>query len=213
MSAILSFVIIAVALIIALSVHEYAHARVADELGDPTPRLNGRLTLNPLAHFDPLGTLALIFFRFGWGKPVPIDPYNLRNPKRDQALISVAGPASNFVVAVLFALIYRVLPGLVSGITLQLFLAQLIQTIVVLNLGLGLFNLLPVGPLDGLKILLGILPTEIGVEIEDSMQKYGLIILLLILFLPIPGTGSSFVGLILGPALMTISNFLLGGIF
>lgn len=209
----MSFVIIAVALIIALSVHEYAHARVADELGDPTPRLNGRLTLNPLAHFDPLGTLALIFFRFGWGKPVPIDPYNLRNPKRDQALISLAGPASNFVVAVIFAVLYRILPGLVSGITLQLFLAQLIQTTVVLNLGLGLFNLLPIGPLDGLKILLGILPTEIGVELEDTMRRYGLIILLLILFLPVPGTSSSLIGLIFGPVLMTVSNFLLGGIF
>lgn len=209
----MNIIIIAIALIVALSVHEYSHARVADELGDPTPRLNGRLTLNPLAHLDPLGTLALIFFRFGWGKPVPIDPYNLRNPKRDQALISLAGPASNFVVAVIFAVLYRILPKLALGITLQLFLVQLIQTTVVLNLGLGLFNLLPVGPLDGLKILLGVLPTEISIELEDTMQRYGLIILFLILFLPVPGTASSLVGLIFGPVLMTISNFLLGGIF
>ena len=96
-----------ISLLIALSVHEYAHARAADELGDPTPRMNGRLTLNPIAHLDPFGTLALIFFGFGWGKPVLIDPYNLKDPRKDQALISLAGPGSNFILAVVVSLIYR----------------------------------------------------------------------------------------------------------
>lgn len=179
---------IAISLIIALTIHEYAHAKVADLLGDPTPRLAGRLTLNPLAHFDPLGTLTLLLFRFGWGKPVPIDPYNLQNPRRDQALISLAGPASNFVFVLLFALLLKIFPSLYNP--------ELIAYLAGINLGLGFFNLLPFGPLDGSKILLGIMPQDLAAEWEPVLNQYGLIILVL-LFLPITN-GSSLLQITLG---------------
>ena len=97
-------------LIIAITVHEFAHALLADRLGDPTPRSQGRLTLNPLAHLDPLGTLMLFLFRFGWGKPVIFDPYNLAHPRRDAGIISLAGPASNILLATILALSLRFLP-------------------------------------------------------------------------------------------------------
>src|SRR3972149_8566479 len=101
------FVIYLLALLIAITVHEFAHAKVADYLGDPTPRLQGRLSLNPLVHLDPLGMILLFLVGFGWGKPVMFDPFNLRNPRRDAALISIAGPGTNFVVALLLSLILR----------------------------------------------------------------------------------------------------------
>src|SRR3989344_7675802 len=94
-------------LVIAVTIHEFAHAWAAEQLGDPTPRLAGRLTLNPLAHLDPIGTLCLLIFRFGWGKPVPFDPFNLANPRRDSALISLAGPASNIALAVVLSFIMK----------------------------------------------------------------------------------------------------------
>jgi len=98
----LIFILVAAALILSISVHEFAHAYVADKLGDPTPRYLGRVTLNPKAHLDPIGTLLLVVAGFGWGKPVPFNPNNLSNPKRDAALISFAGPLSNFFMAIIF---------------------------------------------------------------------------------------------------------------
>jgi len=193
-----------VALIVALSIHEYAHARVADELGDPTPRLSGRLTLNPLAHIDLFGTiilpLVLILSKspvvFGWGKPVPIDPYNLRHPRRDQALIALAGPVANFLTALLAALIFRFLP-----------LYPWLPTIAAMSLGLGLFNLLPFGPLDGAKVFLGFVPPALAEEWESVLNQYGLIILFL-LFFPLFG-GVSLLSLTLG----SLINFFLSLLF
>lgn len=104
------FLIFIPALLIALSVHEAAHAWAADRLGDPNPRLDGRLSLNPLRHLDPIGTLMLVIFHFGWGKPVAFDPFNLRRPKRDAALISLAGPTANLILAVLAAVLIRFFP-------------------------------------------------------------------------------------------------------
>jgi len=179
-----------IALLIALSIHEYAHARVADELGDPTPRVNGRLTLNPLAHLDPLGTFALLFFRFGWGKPVPIDPYNLRNPRRDQALIALAGPASNLIFTLILSFVYRFLPFS--------FFSSFVLALASMNVGLAIFNLLPFGPLDGAKVFLGFIPEDLASEWEEVLNQYGLFILL-ILFLPL-ANGNSLLGITLRPA-------------
>jgi len=196
------------ALIIALAVHEYSHARVADELGDPTPRAAGRLTLNPLAHIDPIGTIALLLFHFGWGKPVPIDPYNLRNPRRDQALIALAGPLSNFLVAIAFSLAYF-LSGKFLPLSSEPILYVIFSTIVVMNLGLGLFNLIPVGPLDGTKIVGGLLSSQAAAEWEETTSRFGIIILLL-LFLPLPGSGGrSLLDLTFSPIL----RFLFGLLF
>lgn len=183
------------ALLVAVSVHEFAHALMADRLGDPTPRINGRLTLNPLAHLDPIGTLLLLLTRFGWGKPVPIDPYNLENPRRDAALISLAGPASNLIFATILSLILKFL--LVSQ-----FLSLLISPIIFLNVALAIFNLLPVPPLDGSKILFGFLPEEMAVQWEEILSQYGLILILFLLF---PFFGQSLLAYLIFP----IINFLL----
>src|SRR3989344_291453 len=104
-----SFIFYIISLVIAITIHEFAHAFVADHLGDPTPRLQGRVTLNPLAHLDPMGTLLLFIVHFGWGKPVQFDPFNLRNPRRDAALISLAGPATNLVTATVASIVMQVL--------------------------------------------------------------------------------------------------------
>lgn len=179
----LEFFITAGLLVIALSIHECAHAWTADHLGDPTPRLAGRLTLNPLAHLDPLGTMLILFTGFGWGKPVPFDPFNLRNPKRDAALISVAGPASNFVMAIAGSVLLRLL---LSAHTATPLLDDIVIQFIQFNVFLGIFNLIPVHPLDGFKVVAGLLPQK---YYHDwlSLQRYGYIFLL-ILVLPLFGT-------------------------
>lgn len=194
-----SFVIWLLALIIAITVHEFAHAWAAVRLGDPTPKIQGRLTLNPFAHLDPLGTLMLLLVRFGWGKPVQFDPYNLENPKRDSALISLAGPTSNIIFATLFAILYRLF--LINGIspTIQ----QFISPFVILNVVLAVFNLIPVHPLDGGKILVGVLPPQEARLADRFMSQYGIFLLIILIF-PIFGVAPVF--LILDP----IINFLLG---
>lgn len=179
--------------LIALTIHEFAHAWAANNLGDPTARLEGRMSLNPLAHLDPIGTLTLIFFGFGWGKPVPVDSYNLKNPRRDSALISLAGPGSNFILTLLLAGINLVFP-------LPLYILRPLMTI---NLGLGLFNLIPLAPLDGSKILIGLLPFETSVEVEDILNQLS-IPTLITLFLPL-FNGRSLLDIFLIPSI----NFLL----
>lgn len=180
------FVLIFAGLIIAIGLHEAAHCYMADRLGDPTPRSMGRLTLNPLAHLDPLGTLAIIFAGFGWGKPAPFDPYNLANPKRDTALIALAGPLTNFALAIVFALILRTtnLPYTLNDVILR---------ILVLNLSLGVFNLLPIPPLDGSKIFLQ------NVKISPQTGYFILIFLLI----------TGLIGTILGPIVGFLLNLLL----
>lgn len=135
----------AVALLCAIVIHEFAHAWVANYLGDSTPKKAGRVTLNPLAHLDPLGTLMLLLVRFGWGKPVPINPNNFKNPRLGSALTAIAGPTSNFLFANLLAIIYKLLP--ISGT----FLGELILITIFYSLVLMVFNLLPIPPLDGSK--------------------------------------------------------------
>lgn len=169
----LLFFLVFSALVISICIHEFAHAFVADKLGDPTPRQFGRVTLNPRAHLDPLGTLFLVFAGFGWGRPVPINIYNLRNPKRDAAIISFAGPLSNFLMAGLFALLIRFTVG---GLFTQFF-----YFLIFYNLVLGVFNLLPLHPLDGFKVVNGVLPTRLSWQWEQ-MAPYGIYLLLLLAF-------------------------------
>ncbi len=175
----LSTIIWAIALLIAITIHEFSHALVSDKLGDPTASLAGRISLNPLKHLDPIGTLMLLFFRFGWGKPVPFDPFNLRHPKRDAALISLAGPASNLILASLLSLVAKLF-----GLPL---LALIATPLIIMNVNLAIFNLLPVPPLDGAKILYGFLPISWADEYNDFMKSYGTILLIL-LILPIGGS-------------------------
>jgi Zn-dependent protease len=194
------FLVWAFGLVLAITIHEYAHAVAADKLGDPTPRSQGRLTLNPLSHLDPLGTLALLFLGFGWGRPVMFDPYNLRNPRRDGALIALAGPISNLLLATILALFLRfsALPDLFSAI---------IGILIGMNITLAIFNLVPIFPLDGEKILGGILPTELYVEFANIMRQYGTIILIFML-LPIAG-GVSPISALISPVISFVTNLLL----
>lgn len=197
------FLILIIALLTAIAIHEFSHALTADYLGDPTPRLQGRLNLNPLNHIDLTGLLFLFFFGFGWGKPVEIDSFNLKNPRKDEALISIAGPISNFILALLFSLILRLFNFFEIN-----FLSTIGSIIIILmirmNLVLGIFNLLPIYPLDGFKIVAGFLPEE-KVDEWYELKKYGFIFLLL-LILPV-GRSSMLTG-ILNPLLNFFFNLL-----
>jgi Zn-dependent protease len=204
------------AFIVAITIHETAHAFMADRLGDPTPRMMGRLSLNPLVHYDPIGTtllLVLVVMRalgipvipFGWAKPVRFDPYNLKNPRRDAALISFAGPFSNFALAILLSLIAR----LVSPFFPFFSLFTLFFPFIVLNVILGLFNLIPIHPLDGGKILVGLLPAKDAYELDRFLNRYGLIILFLLIF-PVFGNTSP-VFFVLSPLLNLILKILIPG--
>lgn len=191
------------ALVIAITVHEASHAALAWYLGDPTAKLQGRLTLNPLAHLDPLGTLMILFVHFGWGKPVPFDPFNLKNPKRDGALISLAGPAANFLTALIFTIPIWV--GVLAKNPEIFEIGKLLIPIIFLNLTLGIFNLIPVHPLDGFKVLGGLLPKNWYYDWQQ-MERYGILILI---FLLIPFGGFSIVGSILRPILNSILKLIL----
>jgi len=193
------FLVYALSLLIAITFHEFAHALAADRLGDPTPKLAGRLTLNPLAHLDPLGTLALLLVGFGWGRPVPVDTYNLRSPRRDNALISFAGPASNLTLALLLAVIMHFFP-------LPLLLNSFFAILISLNLVLAVFNLVPVYPLDGEKILAGLLPADLASEYAQIMHRYGTLILV---FLLLPLGGTSPISALISPIISALSSLLL----
>ncbi len=163
-----------VAVTIALTVHEFAHAKVADMAGDPTPRMNGRVSLNPLDHYDPIGTTMIFLFGIGWGKPVPINPAYFRNPRRDEILVSFAGPGSNFVMAILFAIPLRF--GL-AGVYASAF-----HWVILINLLLGFFNLIPIYPLDGSHILSNLLPVHSAQRLAYFYQRYGIMLLMGIIF-------------------------------
>ena len=174
-------------LIIAMVVHEYAHAQIAVKLGDPTPQLMGRTTLNPLAHLDPLGLIMLLVVQFGWAKPVEINPMNFKNPRRDDMLVSVAGPLANLITgflatAFIVGLFYWEKGHLSEGTHLVLSL------IVLYNINFAIFNLIPVPPLDGSHILLRILPTNLAYRFAriayNPMVSWG--ILIVFLMTPIP---------------------------
>jgi len=196
---IFSLIILALSLVVAITIHEFSHALAADKLGDPTPRYQGRLSLNPLKHLDPIGTLMLIFFHFGWGKPVVIDPYNFKNPKRDEILVSLAGPGSNLILATILSLIARFF--VLNDLTI-IVLSNLIQ----INVILAVFNLIPIPPLDGSKILFNLLPNDISIQWQEAFQRYGFVLLIILLFLPI--NGSNFISIIMTPALQIIFNLL-----
>jgi len=138
-------ILLIITLIFALTFHEAAHAYVAYKLGDNTAKMNGRLTLNPLAHLDPIGTLMLIFFRIGWGKPVPVNPNNFRRPAFDNFLVALSGPATNFILSLLGAL------GL-KFLTFNQTAIDFFSLFIILNIFLMVFNLLPIPPLDGSKV-------------------------------------------------------------
>lgn len=173
-----------VALLVAFTVHELAHALTADYLGDPTPRNMGRITLNPIKHLDPFGTIMLLLAGFGWAKPVMVNPMNMRgNPRTAMAIVAVAGPLSNIVLALLGSIVFRL--GLVQfSLVPTPTIDYLLSTFLWINLILAFFNLIPVPPLDGSKILFAILPAELVYRLRP-VEQFGFIILIgMIFFFP-----------------------------
>ncbi len=208
---IISLVLFFVIFIFSVIIHEYAHGKVANILGDPTAELAGRLTLNPLPHIDPVGSVILplllivsgVNFLFGWAKPVPIDPFNLRNPHKDSALIALAGPAVNLIIALVAALLVRI--PFSSG-ALDTFLKLLIlEPIIRTNVVLAIFNLIPIAPLDGFKIIGGALPSKQAHEWFD-LEKYGMIFLILLI---IPFGRTSLLNMVMQPVLQFLFTLLI----
>lgn len=178
------------AVIISLTVHEFAHAAYADWAGDPTPRRQGRVTLNPLAHLDPLGTALIVFvaffgYGFGWGKPVPVNPAYFRHLRRDWMLTAFVGPLSNIILAVIFAFLLRTLIAAGVSIRDNIFVEFLFM-LVLTNVTLAVFNMIPLHPLDGSKVLSGFLPDVFDRRYWNFQMVYGQVILLVsLLALPL----------------------------
>jgi len=174
----------------ALTIHEFSHGWVAWKLGDPTAKNAGRLTLNPLAHIDPIGTILLPLmlimthspFIFGWAKPVPVDFYNLRNPKRDMVWVGLAGPMANIILAIVLSFFLKILV-LTGGNPLSAILSYAI----IINLLLAVFNALPIPPLDGSRVLIGLLPRELAIRYA-RIEPYGFIIIIGLLWLGMIGS-------------------------
>ena len=203
-------------ILLALSFHEYAHAWMANRKGDPTAKMLGRLTMNPLAHLDPMGTLMIVIVHFGWAKPVPVNPMNLKNPKKDMLWIALAGPASNVIMAAGLGILIRLMNGMglrIDGSFLGLFMYMLYFAVMI-NLVLAIFNMLPIPPLDGSKILFGVLPTEyeegyLRFEQYGPMLLFGLVIMSSFLRIPIFSFWvmpfvSFFSNLFVGPSLVNL---------
>lgn len=169
-----------IALLVGLTFHEFSHALLADQLGDHRPRAMGRLTLNPIPHIDPIGALMLLIAGFGWAKPVLVNPYALRDGPRSMALVAAAGPAANLVVAVGFAIIFRLLDtaGMEQG-----FVVNLVANVVLLNVLLAAFNIIPIPPLDGYNVVLAFLPPRTAMTFQ-RYAPYGVMVLLLLILIP-----------------------------
>lgn len=188
----LEFGLFLIVLIPSVSLHELFHGWTAYRLGDPTAKLMGRLTLNPIAHIDPIGTLLLPFlmflftgFVFGYAKPVPINPANLHDPKRDMILIGLSGPLANFLLALAFSLMIKA--GLLTGLLTNLSVIYLLLRFgIIINLILAIFNLIPIPPLDGSRVLIGILPHHLAVS-YSKLEPYGFLIIVGLLYLGIIG--------------------------
>ena len=161
--------------LLALSFHEFAHALAADRMGDPTPRQNGRLTINPLAHLDVIGTIMLVLYKFGWAKPVPINPNNFKNYRVGSLITALAGPLSNFVLALISVFLYSIPSLSNAGVW-----SEMLFSFIIINLVLAAFNIIPIPPLDGSHILESLLPYKYAVMYE-KYAVYGPILLILLI--------------------------------
>jgi Zn-dependent protease len=206
-----SLLLIAPPILLALTFHEYAHAYVAHRYGDDTAQKSGRLTLNPLRHLDPLGTIMIFLVQFGWAKPVPVNPYNLRNPKKDMLWISAAGPLSNMLLALISGLLFRLFSDsalIADRDSLTGLLVIMVFLSLKINLALAIFNIIPIAPLDGSKILYGLLPPGFGKMIL-AIERYGPFILIgLIIFGR--ATGVSILGGLIWPFVDFFSKLFAG---
>ncbi len=181
-------IILAPPLLLALTVHEFAHGYVAYRLGDPTAKNAGRLTLNPLKHLDPIGTIAFFFIKFGWAKPVPVNPNYFKNPRKDMLWVALAGPATNLAMAIISAIMTKLVWALASLLPYSAIAEAILVPLnamliasVWINLVLCIFNFLPIPPLDGSRILSGILPDDLARSYQQ-VERYGFIIILILAF-------------------------------
>ena len=211
-------IVVAIMLLVGLPVHEFSHALAAFRLGDGTAKLFGRLTLNPLAHFDPVGgsLLALTFIGsaatgtpigFGWAKPTPVNPLNLEGGRRGEAIVAAAGPISNLILAIAGAIPLRFMfanPHLIGQFTV---VATVLDLFVRINILLMIFNLIPIPPLDGSKVLFAFLDRRTEYQIRPILEQYGFFILFALLFLP---PGNSIGGRIILPILQAVYGLLVG---
>lgn len=172
------------AVLIVLTLHEFGHAYAAYKMGDETAKREGRLTLNPLKHIDPFGMLALILFRFGWGKPVPVDFFALRNLRKGMVIVSLAGPGTNFITAIVLSPIYRLMYNstvIQAGFS---YFIVLVQYIIIYSIFLGIFNLIPIPPLDGSKILFALSKRPQRFLLDQTLNWYGMIFLIILIAVP-----------------------------
>ena len=211
-------IVVAIMLLVGLPVHEFSHALAAYRLGDGTAKLFGRLTLNPIAHFDPVGgtLLALTFigsaaaggaFGFGWAKPTPVNPMNLQGGRRGEAMVAAAGPLSNLLLATIAAIPLRFLLASSEITGPVLLLAEVLSLFVQINLVLMIFNLIPIPPLDGSKVLFAFLDRRTEYQIRPILEQYGFFILMALFFLP---PGNSIGGRVFGPIINAFYSFLVG---
>ena len=178
------------AVFLCLTVHEVSHGLAAYALGDPTARRQKRLSLNPLHHIDWLGLGCMVFCGFGWAKPVPVDMRYFKKPKRGMALSALAGPVSNFILTVALLFAMRFLEVFVPATAVTLWIYEFFLTAALLSVGLGLFNLLPIPPLDGSKVLFALLPDSAYMKLM-RYERYGMILLMLLVFTGVGGDGLS----------------------
>ena len=200
-------------LLFALTVHESAHGLAALKLGDPTAKLLGRITLNPLAHLDPLGTIIfLIPPHIGWAKPVPVDVRYLRHPRRDMMWIALAGPVSNILLALLFGTILRIIEAVPHQMTsiAEMALVRMVMWSVVLNLSLAVFNMIPIFPLDGSKVLMGLLSPPAAARFQ-SLEPVGPFLLLGLIMLG-SFSGVSVIGALVSPVVRHVGGLFTGGL-
>ncbi|MFA6458815.1 MAG: site-2 protease family protein [Candidatus Paceibacterota bacterium] len=196
-------IIYIIILIFSIVLHELAHGFMADRLGDPTARLSGRLTLNPISHIDPIGSIlvplvtSLAGFTFGWAKPVPYNPYNLKDKRMGEFLIAIAGPATNLLIAIIFGTILRFVA---AGATATTPFIEITYYIVIINIVLAVFNLIPVPPLDGSKLLFSILPQQYG-RLRMMLETYAPIWILIVVF---------FLWKIISPLVMVVFQLITG---
>lgn len=200
-------------LLISFPVHEFAHALAAYRLGDSTAKLFGRLTLNPIAHFDPLGGLLLLAsgltgFGIGWAKPTPVNPSNLRGGHDSEGIVAFAGPASNLVLAALGAIPLRLLDA--TNVNVPDVVGNTLFFFVVINVALAIFNLVPVPPLDGSKVLFSMMSPRQAWQLRPVLEQYGLILLLFVAFVPLLPGGSTVFGFIFQKIGFPIISFLIG---
>ncbi|HEY5674582.1 MAG TPA: site-2 protease family protein [Malonomonas sp.] len=213
MEAILSKIsVMLVPALLAVILHEVAHGYVAEKFGDPTARLLGRLTLNPLRHLDPIGTLAVFIFGFGWARPVPVNAGNFRRPRRDMIWVALAGPVTNLLLALASALLLKGLSLLeMSGVGTSEYFIQIVKPLrmmagfsLYINVLLGVFNLVPLPPLDGGRILTGVLP-ERQATLINRLEPFGFVLILFLVFFTDVWT------LVLQPLIFSLVSLLAGG--